>query len=328
MELCALLSGSNQRGRFSRGFFLETILVTGGAGFIGSHSVDLLVESGFKVSVVDNLSTGRKENLNPKAGFFQADITDLPALKKAFEEARPNFVLHQAAQISLANSFKDPGFDASSNILGSINVLECCRLFDVRKAVLASSCAVYGSPERLPVPESQPAKPASPYAVSKLAAEHYFFHYGKIPGLDCVVLRYGNVFGPRQSLGSETGVVSIFLQKMLEGKQATINGDGTQTRDFVFVEDIARANLLALQKSTKSKALNIAGGNKTSVSQVFSELKQDTGFKQEPIYGPAISNEVGHICLDIALAEKELGWKPAFSLRHGLKKTAAFARQS
>lgn len=304
------------------------VLVTGGAGFIGSHSVDLLIESGYRACVVDNLSTGRRENLNPKAGFFQVDVADLPSLKKAFEEAKPNFVLHQAAQVSLANSFKDPGFDASSNILGSINVLECCRLFSVKKAVLASSCAVYGTPDKLPVSESQPAKPASPYAVSKLAAEHYFFHYGKIPGFDCVVLRYGNVFGPRQSLGSETGVVSIFLQKMLEGKQPTINGDGTQTRDFVFVEDVARANLLALQKSTKCKALNIAGGRKSSINQVFSELTQATGFTQGPVFGPAVPNEVGHICLDIALAEKELGWKPDFSLRQGLKKTAAFASQS
>jgi len=307
---------------------LERVLVTGGAGFIGSHTVDALIGCNYDVSIVDNLYNGNRKNLNPKAAFFECDVTSLPALKKAFEKARPDFVLHFAAQINTRHSLNDPVFDATSNILGSINVLECCRLFGVKKAVLSSSCAVYGNPKHLPAGEDQAAELTSPYSVSKHVAEQYFSYYGRISGLDCVVLRYGNVFGPRQNPKGEAGIVSIFLEKMLQGKSPVINGDGRQTRDFVFVEDVASANLLALEKNPKSKAFNIGSGRPVSVNEVFFKLKSVTGLESEPTHGREIAGEVKHIYLDAGLAKKELNWTPVHSLESGLGKTVDWARQA
>ncbi len=297
------------------------VLVTGGAGFIGSHTVSALTKNGYNVSVVDTLRSGSKKNLEGEVTFFESDVTDLKALEKVFEKVKPDLILHLAAQSNARYSFQDPRFDAVQNIIGSINALQCCRQFEVNKAVFASSVAVYGEPRHLPVSELHSINPICPYAISKYAAEMYITQYSSNFGLDCLILRYSNVFGPRQNPTSEAGVVSVFLEKMLRGEKPKINGSGKQTRDFVFVEDVAKANILALRKKSKSKLFNIGGGEETSVNEIFFKLKQLVGFKLEPVYGSEVPGEIKRIYVDSRLAEKELGWKPKISLNEGLQKT-------
>lgn len=305
---------------------MEKVLVTGGAGFIGSHTVDLFLKKGCYVAVVDNFYSGNRENLNSKADFFECDVTNKKDLEKVFEKARPDYVLHLAAQTNARLSFKEPVFDVVTNVGGSINVLECCRKFGVKKVVFASSAAVYGEPKELPVNEASRKAPLCPYGISKFSAESYFAQYNAIFGLDYTILRYGNVFGPRQDPKGEAGVVSVFIENMLQGKQVKINGDGEQTRDFVFVGDVANANRLALEKNAKSRIFNIALGEKSSVNELFSYLKESTGFKQEPIHGREIVGEIKHISLNSNLAGKEIGWLPKTSFKEGLEKTVEWAK--
>jgi len=298
------------------------VLVTGGAGFIGSHTADLLIENSFNVIIADNLVTGRKENLNPKAKFYKADITNFKALKKIFEKERIDFVVHLAAQINVRNSLADPFFDAKTNILGSINVLELCKEFKVKKIVFSSSGgAVYGEPERIPVKESHPVKPLSPYAVSKYCVEQYLQYYHKNFGLEFTVLRYGNVFGPRQDPRGEAGVIAIFIEKMQGNERPKIFGSGEQTRDFVFVKDVAKANLLALQKKTKSRIYNIGTGKEKSVNQIFAELKEMLCFKGNALKEKAVKGEIKRIALDCSIALKELGWQAKTFFEEGLTET-------
>jgi UDP-glucose 4-epimerase len=303
------------------------ILVTGGAGFIGSHIVDAYISKGYEVVIVDNLSSGKKENANPKAKFYYCDITRLDALKKIFERERPAIVNHHAAQINVRHSVTHPQDDATINILGSLNLLECCREFKIKKFIYASSGgAVYGDAKRLPCTENTPVNPLCPYGVSKHTIEHYLYLYSSLYGLDYVILRYSNVYGPRQDPHGEAGVVAIFTQLLRKGKAAVINGDGNQTRDFVFVEDVAQANTSATELLTKSHIFNIGSGNESSVNEIYSNLKAILKSKNTAVHREAVPGEVRRIYLDHAKATKELEWKPRISLKMGLKKTVEWFR--
>lgn len=297
------------------------VLVTGGAGFIGSHIVDILIDNGYSIVIVDNLATGNRDNISKKAKFYDADITK-PELKKVFEKEKPDFVVHEAAQINVRKSVTEPVFDAESNILGTINLLECCRDFKVKKVVYSGSGgACYGEPEYMPCNEKHPVNPICHYGVSKHAAEHYFFLYKHLYGVDYTILRYSNVYGPRQDPKGEAGVISIFLGKIKSKDTPHIFGDGKQTRDYVYAGDVARANLLALERKTKSKIFNIGTGKETSVNEIYSLIKSATKTKIEAVHTDPVPGEVRRVALDCSLAAKELGWKPEVDLAAGIKKT-------
>ncbi len=223
------------------------VLVTGGAGFIGSHIVDKLIEEGYEVIVVDDLSSGKEKNINKKAKFYRLNIQD-SGLESVFQKEEPDYVNHHAAQIDVRRSVSYPILDAKINVLGTINLLQNCLKYKTRKVIFASSGgAIYGEQQVFPAPENHPLRPISPYGITKLVAEHYLYYYKTIYELDYMSLRYANVYGPRQDPFGEAGVIAIFIKKMLNEEQAIINGDGEQTRDFVYVEDVARANLLAMK---------------------------------------------------------------------------------
>lgn len=302
-------------------------LVTGGVGFIGSHITDSLVEKDYDVVVVDNLSTGSIENLNTEAVFYEADICG-PGLRDIFKKEKPEFILHQAAQVNVRKSVSDPKFDASINILGSINLLECCREFNVKKVIYASSGgAVYGEPQRLPVDEKHPIKPLCPYGASKYSVENYLHIYQKNFNLDYVILRYSNVYGPRQDPFGEAGVVAIFTERLLKDKNPVIFGDGNQTRDFVYVRDVADVNLMALEKETLSKEFNIGTGLETSVNDIYRGLNGITESKASVVHADPVLGEVREICLDIQRVQKELGWRPQTNLDDGLKETVEWFKE-
>jgi UDP-glucose 4-epimerase len=303
------------------------VLVTGGAGFIGSHVVDTLISAGYEVVVVDDLSTGRLSNLNPAATFYQVDIRS-PQLAEVFEKERPAYVDHHAAQMDVRRSIADPLFDAEVNVIGSINLIECSRRYDVKRLVyISTGGAVYGEPEYLPCDEAHPVNPICPYGASKHTVEHYLFMYHQNYGLDYIVLRYPNVYGPRQDPHGEAGVVAIFTGQMLAGGQVVINGDGEQQRDFVYVEDCARANLMAMTSQNANLIYNLGYGRGTTVNEIFTTLKTITGYQLPGIHGPAKVGETRQIYLDATRAQKELGWKPTVNLEEGLQRTVDYFRQ-
>jgi UDP-glucose 4-epimerase len=307
---------------------MTKILVTGGAGFIGSHVVDLFVSHGYDVVILDDLSTGRASNLNPAAKFYQMDIRD-PKIREVFEIERPDFVSHHAAQMDVRRSVAQPLFDADVNILGSINLIECAREFNVRHFVyISTGGAVYGEPETLPCDEMHPINPICQYGASKHTVEHYLYMYNVNYGLQYTVLRYPNVFGPRQDPHGEAGVVAIFTGKMLDNEPVTINGDGEQTRDFVFVRDCARANLLAVSVDHAPGIYNIGWGRPTSINEIFTNLAKITGYTQPVSNGPAKVGETRHIYLDASKANRDLAWSPTLSLEEGLRETVEYFRTS
>ncbi|MBO8137678.1 MAG: NAD-dependent epimerase/dehydratase family protein [Desulfotomaculum sp.] len=295
------------------------ILVTGGAGFIGSHIVDMLVEQDYRVLVVDNLSTGREDNLNPRAEFSSTDICsrELIGLVGKF---RPEIVIHQAAQVSVPLSLKNPVDDAMINVLGTVNLLEACRLAGVRKIIYASSAAVYGNPVYLPVDEKHPVKPGSGYGLSKHTCERYLELYRRLYGLEYTVLRYANVYGPRQDGFGEGGVVAKFIECLRRGASPVIYGDGRQTRDFVYVKDAAGANLAALSAGD-NRVLNVSTGNPTSINKLFSLLKDIAGFPGEAVVSPPRPGDITDSCLDSTLAAEKIKWKPRWTLKQGLMET-------
>ncbi|MFA5076203.1 MAG: NAD-dependent epimerase/dehydratase family protein [Patescibacteria group bacterium] len=298
------------------------ILVTGGAGFIGSHIVDALIKQQHRVVVVDNLSTGRREFINSKAKFYRLDIQD-KKLGQIFKKEKPAIVFHLAAQIDLRKSVDDPVWDAKTNILGSLNVLENCRQFRVKKIIFASTGgAIYGDLplNKLPTKENQPTWPLAPYGLNKLTVEHYLNYYQQIFGLAYTVLRYGNVYGPRQNALGEAGVVAIFINKILQRQQPIINGNGLQTRDYVYVGDVVRANLLAL-KSKKIGIYNVGAAKQTSVNQIFAKVSQALNVKIKEVHGPAKVGEQRRSCLSFAKISRELGWQPRVNLDQGIKLT-------
>jgi len=301
------------------------ILVTGGAGFIGSHVVDTYVAAGHEVIVVDDLSTGRRENLNPKARFHRLDITD-PAVVELIRDARPAVLNLHAAQMDVRRSVADPLFDARVNILGTINLLEAARKANVRRVLFVSSGgAVYGEQEAFPAPESHPTNPVSPYGVSKRAGELYAFFYQAEYQLPFVALRYANVYGPRQDPHGEAGVVAIFTGRMLRAEPVTVNGDGKQTRDYVYVGDVARANLLALE-STATGPFNIGTGIETDVNTLARLLLEATGGRSEVRHGPTKAGEQRRSVIDSRRAAEVLGWRPEVSLADGLRRTVEWFR--
>lgn len=303
------------------------ILVTGGAGFIGSHVVDLFIEAGHDVAVVDDLSTGRRSNLNPKARFYQVDIRS-PQMRQVFEQERPEVVDHHAAQMDVRKSVADPIFDADVNILGSIKVAQLAIEFKARKFIhISSGGAVYGEPVYLPCDETHPVQPLCPYGASKYTFELYLYMFKELYGLDYSIIRYPNVYGPRQDPFGEAGVVAIFVGQMLAGKPVTINGDGEQVRDFVYVGDCARANLMTLGNGS-GRVYNLGFGVGTSINQIFNGLKAITGYPQAAQYGPPKPGETYRIYLDASRAKQELGWEPTVTLEEGLRKTVEYFKQA
>jgi UDP-glucose 4-epimerase len=299
------------------------VLVTGGAGFIGSHVADLYVENGYEVVIIDDLSTGRVANLNPLAKFYQLDIRS-PQLQEVFEKERPDFVNHHAAQMDVRRSVVEPIFDADVNILGSINLLELARQYGIQRFVyISTGGAVYGEPEYLPCDEAHPINPICQYGASKHTVEHYLFMYQQNYDLDYTVLRYPNVYGPRQDPHGEAGVVAIFTGQMLSAQQVVINGDGEQERDFVHVADCARANLLALT-ADQNGIFNVGSGVGTTVNQIYSTLKEITSYPLDAVHGPAKLGETRRIYLDATKAQNVLNWRPTVSLKEGLESTVAY----
>jgi UDP-glucose 4-epimerase len=299
------------------------ILLTGGAGFIGSHVADHLLSRGHEVAIVDDLSSGKLENVPEGARFYEMDIRS--GCDDVFEEFVPEALSHQAAQMDVRRSVAEPDFDAEVNVIGTVRLLEDCVRHGVRKVVFASTGgAVYGEQESFPATEDHPQYPVSPYGVSKLAGERYLHYYRIQHGLPYVALRYANVYGPRQDPHGEAGVVAIFSGNLVEGRTSTINGTGGQTRDYVYVADVAQANVLALEREVPSGAYNVGTAIETSVNRVYEILLEASGKKLPPEHGPAKPGEQMRSCVDPTKATRVLGWQPAVDLNTGLEKTLQF----
>jgi len=298
------------------------VLVTGGAGFIGSHVAERLLEGGHEVAVLDDLSSGKRENVPDAAAFYEGDVRSEAVLAQVFEEFRPEAVSHQAAQMDVRRSVREPAFDAEVNVIGTIRTLEASIRGGVRKVVFASTGgAVYGEQEAFPASEDHPQYPVSPYGVSKLAGERYLHYYHVEHGLPYAALRYANVYGPRQDPHGEAGVIAIFCGNLLSGRPSTINGDGTQTRDYVYVSDVARANVLALESDAPAGAYNIGTGKETSVNELYGLLHDLSGRDLLATHGPAKPGEQRRSSVDPSLAQRALNWRPEVDLREGLKQT-------
>lgn len=301
------------------------VLVTGGAGFIASHIADRFINDGYEVIIVDDLSHGNEENLNPKAKFYKMNIGD-PELASVFDAEKPDYVNHHAAQNSVMVALEKPTLDAQSNIMGSLNLLQLSHKHEIKKFIYASTGgAIYGDPEYIPADEKHPVNPLTPYGVTKHTIEHYLYIYGRNYDMKYTVLRYANVYGPRQDPYGEAGVMAIFTQKMLDGEQPTIFGDGTSTRDYVYVGDIVEANMLALDRGNRG-IYNIASNKETSVNDVFKHLKAESGFKADVIYGPARKGEVYRIRLTNDMAKEGLGWTPKIGIEEGIRRTVDYYR--
>jgi UDP-glucose 4-epimerase len=302
------------------------VLVTGGAGFIGSHVVDRLVQEGHEVVVVDNLVSGRRRNLNKAARFYKIDIQSW-RLERVFRNERPSIVMHLAAQINVRRSVEDPVFDAQVNILGTLNVMEQSVKHGVRKIIFSSSGgAIYGEQEQFPATEAHSTKPMSPYGISKLSAEQYLSYCQRLTGVRFVSLRYANVYGPRQDPEGEAGVVSIFIQKMLQNEQPVINGNGRQTRDFVYVEDVVEANLAAMTQEAQG-AYNVGTGVETSVNDLFRRLFEMTKASCKELHGPAMPGEQMRSVIDPSRIRHELGWDYKVEISEGLQRTVEYFRE-
>lgn len=302
------------------------ILVTGGAGFIGSHVADAYVAAGHEVIVIDNLSSGKKEYVPPAARFVMCDITSETAAE-AIRTFRPEVVNHHAAQINVRASVADPLFDAHVNIVGSIRLLEAARMNGTRKFVFASSGgAGYGEQERFPAEETHPIRPVSPYGAAKMSVELYMNYYRAQYGLEYTALRYANVYGPRQDPHGEAGVVAIFAERLLRGQVAMVNGDGEQTRDFVYVGDVVKANMASLTRGD-GKSVNVGTGVETNINAVFRTLRDLAGSRQEELHGPGMPGEQRRSCLENLMASVELGWYPEVPLEEGLARTLEFFRE-
>lgn len=302
------------------------ILVTGGAGFIASHLVDSLVDRGDEVLVLDDLSTGERENVNPAATFQQLDIRE-PEGAAAVREWRPDVVCHHAAQMSVSRSVREPLFDASVNLVGGLHLLEAAREVGARFLFASTGGALYGDADVLPTPETYPAWPVSPYGVAKLSFEHYLHCYGVQHGLRYVVLRYANVYGPRQNPHGEAGVVAIFCLRMLAGEPAVINGDGRYLRDYVHVADVVRANLAALDAPDVSGHFNVGTGRQVDVNQVFELVRELIGGSAPEVHGPPRPGDQRTSALDCSLIAERLGWRPEVALEDGLEDTVAWFRE-
>ncbi|HEX2440201.1 MAG TPA: NAD-dependent epimerase/dehydratase family protein [Methylomirabilota bacterium] len=303
------------------------IVVTGGAGFIGSHVVDRMLKEGHEVTAVDNLSTGRRENVNPAARLHVADLRG-PDLRRIIDAIRPGAVLHLAAQAAVSRSVADPVFDASVNINGMLNLLEACKAADVRHVVyISTGGAAYGDTEVVPTPETHVPRPASPYGVSKVAAELYLDCWAELNGARGVSLRLANVYGPRQNPEGEAGVVAIFTRRLLSGRSCVINGDGEQTRDYVYVGDVADAVARALARPAATGPINVGTSRETTVNEVYKVLARAAGVDRPAEHGPARPGEQRRSALAWDRARQILEWTPLTPIDRGLTETVAWARE-
>jgi UDP-glucose 4-epimerase len=304
------------------------ILVTGGAGFIGSHVVDAYITAGHDVAVLDNLSTGREANVNPAAALHRVDVRNLAQVQNVVATFQPDLVNHHAAQSEVPKSVADPGYDAHVNVVGGLNVLRACVDNSVRKVIFSSTGgALYGEPDVVPADEDHPLRPLSPYGTSKLSFEQYLGTFERTFGLRFTVLRYANIYGARQDFHAEEGrVVAVFASRMIEGKPVTIDGDGNQSRDMLHVGDVAIANIAALDKGDGG-TFHISTGVPVTVNDLFRKLALLTEYKLEPRFGPGRKGDVYRIALDNARAKEQLGWEPRISLEDGLQLTVEYFRE-
>lgn len=300
------------------------IVVTGGAGFIGSHVVDQLIKNNHQVAIIDNLSTGKEEYVSSDAAFYKMSILE-PELDAVFRLEKPEVVIHQAAQISVQQSLQDPVHDLRENVEGTLRLLELSRRFGVRKFIYASSAAVYGNPQYLGIDEAHPIRPMSFYGLSKYFSERYICLYAELHQLRYTILRYANVYGIRQDPKGEGGVVSVFVDKLLKGEKPVIFGDGEQTRDFVYVEDVAKANIAALTCGDNA-VINIGTGHPTSVNELLGLMNELNGTDVLPDYQPERPGDIRHSYLKNDKARSILGWEPEVTLREGLKRTLDYYR--
>lgn len=304
------------------------ILVTGGAGFIASHITDAFVNEGHQVVVFDDLSSGFEKNINPKAKFVKGNICDKDLVEKLFSEENFDVVNHHAAQMDVRRSVKDPAFDANTNIIGTINLLQNAIKYKVKKFMFASTGgAVYGEQSYFPADENHPTQPRSPYGISKLAVEKYLYFYNVEYGLNYTILRYANIYGPRQNPFGEAGVVAIFSTKLLKSEQPIINGSGEQTRDYVYIGDVVKANLITLN-DTANDIYNVGTGIETNVNQLFHKLNTIIQANKEEKHGPAAPGEQMRSVITSEKLFKKFGWKPATSLEDGLKLTVDFFKNN
>jgi UDP-glucose 4-epimerase len=304
------------------------ILVSGGAGFIGSHVVDAYVAAGHEVAVLDNLSTGREENVNRAAALHRVDLRDQPLVEKTVSTFRPEVVNHHAAQSEVPKSVADPAYDAQVNIVGALNLLKACADHGVRKVIFSSTGgALYGEPDVVPADEDHPVRPLSPYGTSKFAFEQYLGTFRRTFGIDYTVLRYANIYGARQDFHAEEGrVIAIFASRMLEGKPVTIDGTGEQSRDMLHVGDVAMANLAALEQGSAG-TFHVSTGIAVTVNDLFRKLALLTGYGLEPAHGPSRKGDVYRIALDNERARQQLGWEPRVNLEEGLSLTVDYFRE-
>jgi UDP-glucose 4-epimerase len=300
------------------------IIVTGAAGFVGSHVADAYVEAGHEVVAIDDLSRGRNENVNPRCRFYRCDIRDRKEVENIFSAEKPLIVNHHAAQMDVRRGVREPIFDAQVNILGGINLIETAVANGVKRFIyIGTAGAGYGEPDRMPVPEDYPINPITPYGISKHTIEHYLFTFRFLYGLDYVVLRYGNVYGPRQSSRGEAGVFAIFSEQMLNGVQPVIYGDGQKIRDYVYISDVVAANMAALDRGS-NEIFNISSGVQTTDQEVFDMIRDLLGKSVRPKHVPRRPGEIDRICLDISKAERLLGWKPRVALAEGARHTVSY----
>jgi UDP-glucose 4-epimerase len=305
---------------------MAKILITGGAGFIGSHVADGYLASGHEVVIIDDLSTGHRRNLPEQARFYQADLTDAGELERILSAERPDVINHHAAQKSVRISVEDPAEDARINVIGSLRLLELSRRQGVQKVIFISTGgAIYGEAATIPTPEDYPAWPVSPYGIAKLSVEHYLYYYRDQFGLPYVVLRYANVYGPRQDPHGEAGVVAIFVERLLADEHCLIYGDGGQTRDYVYAGDLVRANIAALSDGVNG-TFNLGTGVETTVNELYQQLQQVMGLSQPARHAPPRAGEQRRSAVDIRKAEREMGWRPEISLREGLSRTVEYFR--
>ena len=305
---------------------MKSCIVTGGAGFIGSHIVDRFIAKGYRVAVIDNLSTGKRSNVNPRAAFFKLDIQS-PKVSGVFAKLKPRFVFHFAAQIDVRKSVANPIEDAKTNIVGSLNILEQCRRQHVKKIVFASSGGtIYGDASVVPTKETYPGNPMSPYGIAKYAVEPYLWYYWHVFQLPFVSLRLANIYGPRQNSKGEAGVIAIFTDAMLAGKQPVISGTGKQTRDFVFAADVVAAAMRAIAPK-RIGVYNVGTAKETDINRIFSLLKRLTKSQVKKVYGEAKKGEQTRSCLSFGKIRKEMGWRPSYELHKGLQETVEWFKK-